>query len=222
MLLQSYLDGHPEILQDPGIFRFYDLRADHPELLEVAPSAAAVSIADYPNHARIFDTTGTVDGLGHLGPDHDTSVTVSRDAFASCLASLIASMDERSWGALRRATTLAYSWAAGLSWRDVYVIVQHLHHGDWLIPESVIDDFNLMDRTGRDVGQSDPLPDHLFVTRRSGLEAPPACRSHRPVPGARAHHAVHHRPAGAREGRGRAVRGRSLWPGSNSRHRRGR
>jgi hypothetical protein len=177
-MLQAYFDEHPEVLQVPGIFKFYDFRADNPTILSEPEGFIAAAVANFNGIRRLFDSSGGEDGLGHLGPNRDQTVQVDRLQFEVQLKEVLFlqhAIAHLTWDSLLRSIVIAYAHTAGLPWKNSKVILQHLHHGDWLFPELLIDDYNLMDRHGRIVEEPEPRPSRLLITSRA--DTPSAFRS---------------------------------------------
>lgn len=168
-LIHAYLDGHRQVAQIPAIWKFHDFLAAHRQVLQAPPDAAAAAFVAFPAHALLFDTQLSAMHTGTLGPDGDLVVRIDQARFARALVSALGGPA----GDARRllcAVVLAYEWCLGRDLRDARAVLHHLHHGDWLWPELLIDRFNL--------GGADPIadprgalkPDLLLVSTRTPLE----------------------------------------------------
>lgn len=87
-LLHSLLDGHPQILQMPGLLNreFFDVWG---KIKNLAPDAAVTAYLDANRH--FFEKPAQPDGLGldRLGESENLSVLIDRNAFKSELISLL-------------------------------------------------------------------------------------------------------------------------------------
>jgi hypothetical protein len=166
MLVHSYLDGHPEIAHIPHTFKFYDFAAANPGLTaRGVPEIVGRFVAA---HAPLFDTRASNLLGGRLGEGMTSYVRLDATAYGSVVASLlgIAPFDHRR---LFYALTIAYAHCVGQDIDRAKVILQHLHHGDWLWPEMLSDRFNV--RKSRDGRPTTLLrADKLLVSLREPFE----------------------------------------------------
>lgn len=141
-LIQAHLDGHRQIAQIPAIWKFHDFLCAGGARAQASPAAFAHAFADFPAHAPLFDTRRSVHLAGQLGAAGEAAVVVDRGAFAAALVSCLGG----TVGGPRRAlyaAVLAYEWCLGRDLGAARVVFHHLHHGDWLWPELLIDAYNL-------------------------------------------------------------------------------
>jgi len=167
LLLHGFLDGHPEVLQVPGILKFADFIAAGNDLRTPGRDFAA-SFVQFPAHASLFDTSLAIHGQARLGPSQSTAVQVDRDLFVDAVHRLIPDGAHSAREALV-ATIAGLAWASGQDLRRARVLVQHLHHSDWLAPDLTIDTYNLPAVVPEDITAS---PDRMLITwRKSATSA---------------------------------------------------
>lgn len=140
-LVHAFLDGHPEVLHVPHTFKYYDFVAANTDL-EGADAAAWIDrfIAS-PLVAFLFDSSRSVIVGGRLGPGMGVTVTVDPAAFRSAFLNAVGGMQMDA----RRvflAIVLAYGWAIGQDIAAAKVVFHHVHHGDWLWPQDLLERAN--------------------------------------------------------------------------------
>mgnify|MGYP006270864623 FL=1 len=140
-LVHAFLDGHPEVLHIPHTFKFYDFVAANDDLHDAAAEAWADRLLATPALAFLFDSSRSVIVGGRLGTDMGVTVLVDavqfRAAFLSAVGTRRLTATEAFVGIV-----LAYGWAIGQDLNRVRVLFHHVHHGDWLWPEQLIDRSN--------------------------------------------------------------------------------
>lgn len=172
LVLHAFLDGHPAIVHVPNVVKFHDFVHAH-RIVELTGGDLADAFLAFGPHAALFDTRSAVLGQARLGATRTDAVLVDRDAFRQAVVSLIPSGTDDPRTALS-AVFLAFSWAAGQDLRRAEVILQHMHHGDWLAPSLAIDPYNLPDVTS----SPEVIFDRLLVTmRRDARRAFVGCSS---------------------------------------------
>jgi hypothetical protein len=144
-LVHAYLDGHPQVLHVPHIFKFFDFAVAHPGIADAPPDQIVDAFTAWENVQDLFDSTKSVIVGGRLGPDMATAVLIDKNAFRR---SFLASAGTRQVLGLPlafRNLVLAFGWCAGQPVAQARVVFQHLHHGDWLWPERLIERYNAQD-----------------------------------------------------------------------------
>lgn len=147
VLIHSLLDSHPEILDIPHIFKFYDFVLDCNGFEGMEIEDIAEKFITYSQHLRFFDSSLSVHIGGRLGPEMRRRIIVDRDMFKlGFMTSMLEMMKGGENIAIRHifiAAIMGYNWCIGKDFSKVKVIFQHLHHGDWLRPDLLIDFYNL-------------------------------------------------------------------------------
>ena len=142
MLIHAYLDGHPEVLHVPHTFKYFDFVAANPDLLSLTPAALGQRFVESPLTPFLFDSAKSVLVGGRLGPEMNVYLEVDRRRFAEVFASLMreAPITYRS---VFCGLVAAYGWCVGQEPKRARVLLHHLHHGDWLFPDVLIDRSNI-------------------------------------------------------------------------------
>ncbi|MCC7047654.1 MAG: hypothetical protein IT562_13155 [Alphaproteobacteria bacterium] len=141
-LLQSHLDGHPQVAQIPSIWKFHDFLAASSRRVLDGPADLAHGFVDFPAHDQLFDTSCSTALSGQLGEDGSVIIAVDRVAFCAAMVSALGSSAVTPLRALY-ASVLAYEWCLGRDPDAFRVVLHHLHHGDWLWPGLLVDNYNL-------------------------------------------------------------------------------
>lgn len=149
MLIHAYLDGHPELLHVPHTFKFFDFVAANPDLLELDAATLCRRFVESPLTPSLFDSAKSVLIGGRLGDGMNIYVEVDRRRFTDAFASLMhgAAFTYRS---VFCGLVAAYGWCVGQDPREAKVLLHHLHHGDWLFPDVLIDRGNVPDSASVD------------------------------------------------------------------------
>ena len=123
LFFQSLLDGHPQILQLPGIFQLDDFLNALEECEE--NSAGELFVQMYP---EFFDSRrNTRDRMGQLGADKDQYFSVSPTKFKRKLEDLLG--DKRDHKSVVYALHYAYSFCSGSNQASgKRVLMVHIHH----------------------------------------------------------------------------------------------
>lgn len=165
MFLHALLDGHPEILHIPHIFKFYDYLASFQDFSKLDGVSLARAFVDAPSHAPIFDSDTSVLLRGRLGPSLDTRILIDKEFFVSAMAAVLPGAGHNARSILC-AILLAHGYCTAKSIDSVRHLFVHIHHGDWLWPEAVEERCNL--RNEALGGGLDWLaPDRLIITVRN-------------------------------------------------------
>ncbi len=165
-LIQAHLDGHRQVFHIPAIFKFHDfLAARGDRLLARAPELARAFV-DYPAHAPLFDTRQSIHVAGQLGEAGDVAIVIDRCMFQSAMVSALGSLPAEPRRALY-AAVLAYEWCLGRRAAEARVVFHHLHHGDWLWPELLIDKYNLGGLAPMPALRASLKPDLLLISLRA-------------------------------------------------------
>ena len=167
-LIQTLLDGHPQVLQHPNFFKYFDFIAACPSLYEMTATEAARAFAAFPAHVRLFDTATCHVYGGRIGADLKARVFLDRDAFVEACAACLpeTGFDARD---LLYAIQVAFAWQLGYPIGQAKVCLQHIHHGDWLWPETVRETYNLSpppSQRGIDLVR----PDKIIISNRNPVE----------------------------------------------------
>jgi hypothetical protein len=168
MFLHALLDGHPEILQIPHIFKFYDYIASFQDFSVQDGQSLARAFVEAPAHEALFDSDASVLLRGRVGAALDTRVLIDRKAFSDAMASTLpgAGHDARR---ILCAILLAHAWCASKPVDCIKQLFVHVHHGDWLWPETIEERCNL-----QGIANSEGLrwlaPDHLIITARNPVD----------------------------------------------------
>ncbi|MCB1733804.1 MAG: hypothetical protein H6981_04265 [Gammaproteobacteria bacterium] len=136
MVLHALLDGHPEILQVPHTFKFYDFLSSHPDFEAMSGANLANAFVDYPGHAALFDSLKSVLLNGRVGISRDVHVLIDKTSFRDVMAELLPTEGNDARRILV-SVVLAYSWCIGVDPDSARHIFVHVHHGAWLWPQAV-------------------------------------------------------------------------------------
>lgn len=140
-LIHAFLDGHPEVLHIPHTFKFYDFVAGNDDLHGAVSDVWIDRLVESEALAFLFDSSKSVILGGRLGPGMGVTVKVDtgafRDAFLAATGHRPLTATEAFVGIV-----LAYGWAIGQDLQRVKVLFHHVHHGDWLWPDRLIDRSN--------------------------------------------------------------------------------
>lgn len=140
-LVHAFLDGHPEILHIPHTFKFYDFVGANPDVLSVPPREIAERFCDSALVSFLFDSSRSVIIGGRLGPDMGVYLRVDRESF--CRAFVAATGGRQlTWRTVFLGIVLAYGWVIGQDLAQARVVFHHVHHGDWLWPERLLERSN--------------------------------------------------------------------------------
>lgn len=157
-VLHAHLDGHPEVLHIPYAFFFPRLLRAGQERYD--PVAACERVLTEHWAAPLFDTAVSPHTGGRLGADCRTMVRVDRRAFRQAVRAIAGSapMTARE---LFCTFHLAYAWCLGADPKTARVLFHHLHHGDWLFPDQLIETANI--DPVRPAECARPFPADLYV-----------------------------------------------------------
>ena len=168
MFLHALLDGHPEILQIPHTFKFYDYLASFADFSAQDGPSLAQAFVEAPAHEALFDSDASLLLRGRVGAALDTRVLIDRKAFSDAMASTLpgAGHDARR---ILCAILLAHAWCISKPVDCTKQLFVHVHHGDWLWPEAIEERCNL-----QGIAYSEGLrwlaPDHLIITVRNPVD----------------------------------------------------
>ncbi|MCK6453252.1 MAG: hypothetical protein L6R19_20740 [Alphaproteobacteria bacterium] len=165
-LIHACLDDHRQIAQIPSIWKFHDFLAANFDVLGASSGEVARAFIEFPAHDMLFDTRCPGSLAARLGKSGDVTILVGRGAFQHAMANALdgCPADPRR---ILYAAVLAYEWCRGRDTTDVRVVLHHLHHGDWLWPDLLIDRFNLFGLNPPHALQIGLRPDLLLVSLRS-------------------------------------------------------
>ena len=141
VLIHAYLDGHPQVLHIPHTFKFFDFVAVNPDLLVLDAATVCRRFVESPLTHFLFDSAKSVIIGGRLGREVNVFVEVDRQRFCEAFVSLMrgASSTHRS---VFCGLVAAFGWCTGQEPTRATVLLHHLHHGDWLFPDVLIDRSN--------------------------------------------------------------------------------
>lgn len=166
-LLQTLFDGHPEVLQIPTQLKLYDFLDSRRDAFTA--EQAVREFADFPSHDHLFDTS--LSGVMHkdrLGENRDVRVVVDKERFVRNAVHLLGDARPNA-RELVVAAVVAYNICIGRDVRDAKAVLAHIHHGDWLFPEHLVEKFNLSpppSAAGIDVLR----PDKALIAVRNPVE----------------------------------------------------
>lgn len=140
-LIHAFLDGHPAVLHVPHTFKFYDFVAANPDLPSLSSEEVIDRFMGSPLVQLLFDSERSVIIGGRLGRDRSTYVRIDADRFKAAFLSATRGQD-LSERLIFLAIVLAYGWCVGQPIARARVVLHHVHHGDWLWPERLIERAN--------------------------------------------------------------------------------
>jgi hypothetical protein len=164
LLLHSLLDGHPEILQIPLIFKFYDFYYSIKSNLDSLNGRdLAEKFIQCENHKPLFDTNDSFHHKSRLGEDKKCRIIIDKEIFSENLKNLLP-QGSKNPREILTAIIYAYSSSANDVVRKPKNILVHIHHGDWLFPEALINNSNLRPH---EYEKPPFLPDKIISTVRN-------------------------------------------------------
>ena len=163
-LIHSYLDGHRQVAQFPQIVKFHDYLAATPANGTAAALARAFVV--FSAHAPLFDTRRSIHVGGQLGVNGEIAITIDERSFVAAMTAALGdrTIDPRC---AFYAAVLAYEWCLGRDLGEARVVLHHLHHGDWLWPDLLIDRYNLGGFQPSEAACASLKPDLLLVSLRA-------------------------------------------------------
>lgn len=140
-LVHAFLDGHPQLLHVPHTFKFYDFMASDPTLSQRSAAEVVERFVTSPLVAHLLESNRSVIIGGRLGPQMAVYNRFDLDQFRRAFVSATAgaAMTERN---IFVGLVIAFGWCAGQDLSRTKVVFQHLHHGDWLFPERLLEKYN--------------------------------------------------------------------------------
>lgn len=165
-LLHALLDGHRQVAHIRAIWKFHDFLSAQSGICRAGPGEFVRAFTDYPAHAMLFDTRHSVAVDGQLGETGDVAILINRGAFENALFSALGD----HVGSPRRALyacVLAYEWCLGRDLGEARLVLHHLHHGEWLWPDLLVDPFNLAGLKPPGELRAALKPDLLLIPLRS-------------------------------------------------------
>ncbi|MBL0141878.1 MAG: hypothetical protein IPP91_07345 [Betaproteobacteria bacterium] len=142
MLVQAFLDGHNEILQWPHTFKLFDFLAANTDFASRDGADLGKAFLDFPAHHALFDSSRSVIHGGRLGEDMRAVVTVDRDRFLEAMTAALPRA-ERNPRNLVAAIHASLASCLGWSTANTRAMLIHLHHGDWLWPDDLVETYNI-------------------------------------------------------------------------------
>lgn len=167
-LVHAYLDGHPEVVHIPHTFKYFDFAAANPDLLSLSPAGIVARFSESPLTPFLFDSTKSVIIGGRLGERMDVYVRVSRDEFRRAFESLMAN-EPPTHRTIFLGLVTAFGWCLGQDPMCAKVVLHHLHHGDWLYPQLLLDHSNCAAADPTD-GEAMLVPNKIIQTIRDPLD----------------------------------------------------
>ena len=162
--IHAYLDGHPDVLQIPHHLPFFDVLSLFEEVSEVSPRAFIREFVAYVRHADLFDTSEYMITEGRLGRDGRERFIIDRELFCDVFCRLLRARVLTPRTALY-AVISAYVWCLGGSIDTPRIVFHHIHHGEWLLPATALNRYNLP-VPPRGNGVTVVRPDYLIATVR--------------------------------------------------------
>ena len=164
MLLQTLLDRHPQLLQWPHTFKYFDFLVAVGEYAELDGRTLGRRFVEFPAHEALFDSSGSVLHRGRLGADMKAVVRIDREAFVDAMAASVpgAVGDARR---LLLAVHLALAHCLGRDASKARAVLVHSHHGDWLWADELVERCNVTAEPHWR-GMDHFRPDRLIVTVR--------------------------------------------------------
>jgi hypothetical protein len=142
-LIHAYLDGHPDVIHVPHLFKFFDFVVQHDGILERDPEAIVDAFSGWQPIEDLFDSARSVIIGGRLGDGMSTFVVIDKSSFRSAFLSSVAGRHQLDARRVFRAIVLAFAWCIGQPVKTARIVFQHLHHGDWLWPDRLIERYNV-------------------------------------------------------------------------------
>lgn len=169
LLLQSFLDSHPEILQIPTIFKFFDFYNFLKEKeIPFEKKYISKAFVEFKGHEALFDSDKSIHLSNRLGENKNESIKVSKKKFIENFESL-RTYNIKDPRELLISLHLAYDNAWRNSKNDHQkVLLMHLHHGDWLNPEKLIEKYNLSTVSNNYLQSL--MPDKILFAIRNPLD----------------------------------------------------
>jgi hypothetical protein len=164
MLLQTLLDRNRAILQWPHTFKYFDFLATCDGYPQLDGRTVGRRFVEFPGHASLFDSSESVLLGGRLGPDMKAVVRIDRDEFVEAMASI----SPGPIGNARRlliAIHLAMRNCLGDDSAGARTLLVHVHHGDWLWADEVVERCNVTAPAGFR-GVDHLHPDRVIITVR--------------------------------------------------------
>lgn len=169
-LIQAHLDGHRQVAQIPAIWKFHDFLSTRPDLLRAETEALARAFIEFPAHRALFETQLSVVVGSRIGDDGDLAIQIDHRAFAQALAAMLGIAGCADPRRMLVAIVLAYEWCLGRDIAAFRAVFHHLHHGDWLCPELLLDQYNLGGLRPLPALREALRPDLLVVSLRAPLD----------------------------------------------------
>jgi hypothetical protein len=134
MAVHAYLDGHPEIIMLPQIFKYYDYYLRYVLNGSKEKSSFEYAIEFISVYPELFGEKLTVEVPFLTLIDKVEFV----EAFSRSV-SVLGKGGRQIFISLH----IAYAWCLGIDLNHIKVFIQHLHHGDWLFPRYLINYYNI-------------------------------------------------------------------------------
>ena len=163
LLVESYFDGHPELIHIPTNFTYFPFVARTPDLESLRPDDLVRKFFSTYDFRFFLDSHFNEHVVGRLGPAMKTRVVVDPAVFVPALMSCLGDKPTDAAGFFYALST-AYAWCTDQDIRGCKAVFHHLHHGDWLWPAALADRHSVSNATfnSRDL----LMPTKLLVTVR--------------------------------------------------------
>ena len=142
LLVQSYFDRHPELIQIPTNFTYFRFVSDLLGAECHAPDVLVKTLLLRHNFRFFMDSHFNEHVVGRLGPRMKTRIVVDTDLFIRALMSCLGGKPTNT-ATFFYAVSTAYAWCMDQDIRGCRAILHQLHHGDWLWPSELVDHDNV-------------------------------------------------------------------------------
>jgi hypothetical protein len=161
MAMHAYLDSHPEVILLPQIFKYYDFYLRYIDGLADEKSTFTYAMEFISAYPELFGEKLSVEVPFLTSVDRADFIA----AFDRCVEVL-----GKSGRAIFISIHIAYAWCLRVNLNGIKAIVQHLHHGDWLFPQYLINYYNIS-KEKRDLNLSAILDGEYIITVRDPVTA---------------------------------------------------
>lgn len=168
LLLHSLIDGHPEILHIPQVFKFFDFYFTYQKTIHTQKGCEIAELFfRFSSHERLFDSTKSDHLNGRLGRLKTTQIKVSFPKFREKLSSIL-DKPEQNFKIILKKIIIAYLAACKIPIKNPRAFLLHLHHGDWLKPDLCLDKSNLGNIL---FDHQEIWPDKILISLRNPADA---------------------------------------------------
>ncbi len=155
-------------MQIPFIFKFFDFYFLHKLEFDLLNIQKIINqFFEYENHKSYFDTQKSIHLNGRLGPSKNKTIVLCKKTFKKNLELIFHQEKLISRSDFIKAFIIAYE----MTWNKKHLpktFLMHLHHGDWLTPESCIEKSNLYVTPDT---SPENLPNKILIALRNPADA---------------------------------------------------